>query len=380
MAHIPFNRPFVAGPEFAYLNDAIKRMHISGDGYYTKACQAFFEERLGAPRALLVTSCTHALEMAALLIDIQPGDEVILPSFTFVSTVNAFILRGAKPVFIDIRPDTLNMDEDQLESLITERTRAIVPVHYAGIGCEMEKIGALAKAAGAEIVEDNAHGLFGKYRGCHLGRWGGLATHSFHETKNLSCGEGGMLLINDERYAERAEILREKGTNRSRFFRGEVAKYQWVDIGSSYVISDLLAAYLYAQLEALEDIQARRRKAWRAYLERLSPWAEANDVRVPHVPEDCETTHHIFYLIMPTHETREALIAHLAERGINAVFHYLPLHASPMGRKIAPDAPALPVTEDLSARLVRLPLFNDLTQLEQEHIIRSVLEFSGVKA
>jgi dTDP-4-amino-4,6-dideoxygalactose transaminase len=375
MIRIPFNRPYVAGPEFANLNDAIKRMHISGDGYYTKACQKFFESRLGAPRALLVTSCTHALEMAAHLIDIGPGDEFILPSFTFVSTANAFILRGAKPVFVDIRPDTLNLDETQVEAAITSRTRAILPVHYAGIGCEMETLTRLAREAEAEVVEDNAHGLFGKYKGRHLGTWGGLSTHSFHETKNLSCGEGGMLLINDERYIERAEILREKGTNRSSFFRGEVGKYQWVDVGSSYVISDLLAAYLYAQLEAFDDFQARRSETWHVYQRRLTPWAGAHGVHLPYVPEDCEPTHHIFYLIMPTHEAREALITHLDARGINAVFHYLPLHTSPMGKKLAPDSPALPVTDDLSARLVRLPLFNDLTQLEQEYIVRCIEEF-----
>ncbi|MCI0644324.1 MAG: dTDP-4-amino-4,6-dideoxygalactose transaminase, partial [Chloroflexi bacterium] len=256
---IPFNKPFVAGDEFRYMAQAMERGHISGDGYFSKQCHGLLEESLGVRRALLTTSCTHALEMAALLLDIRPGDEVIIPSFTFVSAANAFVLRGARPVFADIRPDTLNIDESQLEGLITPRTKAIVVMHYGGVGCEMDAIMEIAGRHGVAVVEDNAHGLFGKYRGRYLGTFGCLATLSFHETKNFSCGEGGALLINDAALVERAEIIREKGTDRSRFFRGQVDKYTWVDVGSSYLSSDLLAAFLYAQLEAREEIQARRR-------------------------------------------------------------------------------------------------------------------------
>src|SRR5579864_2320149 len=265
IADIPFNRPFASGKEYTYIQQAIENGHVSGDGPFTRKCQQKLEQMLGVPKVLLTTSCTDALEMAALLLDIQPGDEVIVPAFTFVSTVNAFVLRGARPVFIDIRPDTLNLDEQQLEALITPRTRAILPVHYAGVGCEMDAIGAIAERHGVPIVEDNAHGLFGKFRGKHLGTFGVMATQSFHETKNFSCGEGGALLINDGRFVDRAEIIREKGTDRSRFFRGLVDKYTWTDIGSSYLPSDLLAAILLAQFEARESIQSARRRIWSTY-------------------------------------------------------------------------------------------------------------------
>jgi dTDP-4-amino-4,6-dideoxygalactose transaminase len=286
---IPFNKPYVVGKEFEYIQQAIDNLHLSGDGLFTKRCEALLEQELGVPRALLATSCTHALEMAALLLDIKSGDEIIIPSFTFVSTVNAFVLRGARPIFIDIRPDTLNLDESQLERLITPRTRAIVVVHYAGVGCEMEAILQVAQRHGVPVIEDNAHGLLGKYRGKCLGTFGCLATLSFHETKNFNCGEGGALLINDPQFIERAQIIREKGTNRSRFFRGEVDKYTWVDVGSSYLLSDILAAFLYAQLETRELIQSRRKRIWEYYYAQLKDWASNYGVQLPFVPAHCES-------------------------------------------------------------------------------------------
>ncbi len=372
---IPFNRPCLLGNELTYITDVIQKGHAAGDGTYTKKCHALLEENLGVLKALLTTSCTHALEMAALLLDIQPGDEVIVPDFTFVSTVNAFVLRGARPVFADIRPDTLNLDEAQLERLITPRTRAIVPVHYAGVGCEMDAILELAGRHGIAVVEDNAHGLFGKYKGRYLGTFGCLATQSFHETKNFTCGEGGALLINDPRYIERAEIIREKGTNRSRFFRGQVDKYTWVDIGSSYLPSDILAAFLCAQLEAREQIQASRRRIWHTYHDQLHDWGSAHGVRLPIVPAHCEQPYHMFYLLLPSLERRQALIDHLKRHGILSVFHYLPLHLSDMGRKFGGRPGDCPVTEDVSDRLLRLPFYNDLTEADQARVCAAIREF-----
>jgi dTDP-4-amino-4,6-dideoxygalactose transaminase len=313
--------------------------------------------------------------MSALLLDIQPGDEVIVPSFTFVTTVNAFVLRGANPVFIDVRPDTLNFNEEKLEQLITPRTKAIIPVHYAGIGCEMDAILEIAGRYGVPVVEDNAHGLFGKYKGKYLGTFGKLATQSFHETKNFNCGEGGALLINDPQYIERAEIVREKGTNRSRFYRGQVDKYTWVDLGSSYLPSDMLAAYLYAQLEAREQIQAKRRQIWEYYHEHLQNWAEENGVRFPIVPDHCDQAYHMFYVLMPSLEKRQALLAHLKAQGIIGTFHYLPLHLSEVGRKLGGKEGDCPVTEDVSDRLLRLPFYNDLTEADQARIVAAVHEF-----
>jgi len=375
MMPIPFNRPVVVGDELSYVTQAIFSGHAAGDGSFTKRCNKLLEEALGVPKVLLTTSCTHALEMSALLLDIHPGDEVIVPSFTFVTTANSYVLRGAKPVFVDIRPDTLNMDEAQLEGLITERTRAILPVHYAGVGCEMDVIGALAARRQVPIVEDNAHGLFGKYRGKFLGTFGALATQSFHETKNFTCGEGGALLINDPRYIERAEIIREKGTNRSRFFRGQVDKYTWVDIGSSYLPSDILAAFLYAQLEARQAIQAKRRSIWETYYEHLQQWAEHNAVQLPTVPAHCEQPYHLFYLVLPSLDDRQALIGHLKERGIQSVFHYLPLHLSDMGRQYGGKEGDCPVTERVSDCLLRLPFYNDLSEEDQMRVIEAVVEF-----
>ena len=376
-ATIPFNRPFASGREYDYIKQAIERGHVSGDGPFTRLCQQMIEALLGVSRVLLTTSCTDALELSALLLDIRPGDEVIVPSFTFVSTVNAYVLRGAKPVFIDIRPDTLNLDESLLEGLIGLRTKAIVPVHYAGVGCEMDTILTTAQRHGIAVVEDNAHGLFGKYRGKNLGTFGSLATLSFHETKNISCGEGGALLINDHRHAERAEILREKGTNRSRFFRGQVDKYTWVDVGSSFLPSDILAAFLYAQLEEHDRIQSARRRIWTNYFLHLGGWALKTGARLPYVPPHCDQSFHMFYLMMPTVEARDALIAHLRTRGIMSVFHYLPLHLSEMGRRCGGENAFCPVTEDASECLLRLPFYNQLAEDDQAAIIESIQEFRG---
>ena len=377
MNRIPFNRPAIVGKELYYISQAIHEGHAAGDGTFTKRCHAFLEEALDVPKVLLTTSCTHALEMAALLLDIQPGDEVIVPSFTFVTTVNAFVLRGARPVFVDIRPDTLNLDEGLLEGLITPRTKAILPVHYAGVGCEMDAILEIAGRHGIAVVEDNAHGLFGKYKGRYLGTFGCLATQSFHETKNFSCGEGGALLISDMKYIERAEILREKGTNRSRFFRGEVDRYTWVDLGSSYLPSDILAAFLYAQLEAREQIQARRREIWEYYYEHLSSWAQEHEVRLPIVPAHCEQPYHIFYLLLPSLEQRQALIAHLKAREISSVFHYIPLHLSEMGRNFGGAPGDCPVTEAVSDYLLRLPFYNDLTEADQARVVDAITRFGA---
>lgn len=372
---IPFNKASLVGNELTYMAQAVQNGHISGDGPFSKRCHAWLEQRLGVSKALLTTSCTHALEMTALLLDLQPGDEVIVPSFTFVSTVNAFVLRGARPVFADIRPDTLNLDESRLEALITPRTRALYVVHYAGVACEMDAILAIANRHNLPVVEDNAHGLFGQYHGRNLGTFGSLATQSFHETKNFTCGEGGALLINDPRYAERAEILREKGTNRSRFFRGQVDKYTWVDIGSSYLPSDALAAFLYAQFEQAEAIQARRQHIWQTYASQLSAWAERHRVCLPVVPAACQQPYHLFYLLLPDLEARQGLIEHLKERGILAVFHYLPLHLSDMGRRFGGQPGDCPVTESVSDRLVRLPLYYDLSQSEQAAVIEAVTAY-----
>ena len=373
---IPFNRPGLVGNEWEYMAQAVANGHISGDGEFTRKCHAFFEKELGVPRALLTTSCTHALEMAALLVDIRPGDEVIVPSFTFVTTVNAFVLRGATPVFIDIRPDTLNLDESKLEGLITPRTKAIVPVHYAGVGCEMDFICQVARRHEVPVIEDNAHGLFGKYKGRWLGTFGALATQSFHETKNFTCGEGGALLINDERYIERAEIIREKGTNRSRFFRGQLDKYTWIDLGSSYLPSDILAAFLYAQLECRDQVQAARRRVWDNYVENLSDWAQDNAVRLPFVPSHCEHSFHMFYLLLPSFEQRQTFIERLKNQGIWSVFHYLPLHLSPMGRQWGYQEGDCPVTEDVSDRLVRLPFYSGLTEADQARVVAAIRELS----
>lgn len=372
---IPFNRPTLLGSELANIADAIRRGHAAGDGHYTKLCHELLENELDVPKVLLTTSCTHALEISALLLGLGPGDEVIIPSFTFVSTANAYVLRGATPVFLDVRPDTLNLDERLLENAITPRAKAVVLVHYAGVACAMDEIVEIAERRGLAIIEDNAHGLFGKYKGQWLGTFGALAAQSFHETKNVSCGEGGALLINDPALVEAAEIIREKGTNRSRFFRGEVDKYSWVGLGSSYLPSDLLAAFLYAQLCDWERIQTVRRDVWTRYFEELHSWAAANDVGLPSVPRECEQSYHMFYVLLPTADQREAFIDHLRSRGIMSVFHYVPLHLSEMGQQYGGRPGDCPVTEDVSDRLVRLPFFNDLTSSDQERVIGTILEF-----
>jgi dTDP-4-amino-4,6-dideoxygalactose transaminase len=374
---IPFNKPGLVGNEYRYMARAVEQGHLSGDGAFSRRCHAMLERDLGVRKALLTTSCTHALEMAALLLDLEPGDEVIVPSYTFVSTVNAFVLRGARPVFIDIRRDTLNLDEARLEPLVTRRTRAVVPVHYAGVGCEMDVILEVARRHGVAVVEDNAHGLFGRYKGRYLGTFGALATQSFHETKNVTCGEGGALLVNDERYVERAEVVREKGTDRSRFFRGQVDKYTWVDVGSSYLPSDLLAAFLCAQLEARAEIQAKRRRVWEYYWSALQDWARRREVRLPVVPSHCEQPYHMFYLVMPSLRTRQGMIEHLRSRGITSVFHYQPLHLSEMGRTFGGRQGDCPVAEDISDRLVRLPFYNDLTGQDQDRVVDAILHFRG---
>lgn len=372
---IPFNKPTIVGKELYYISQAIHRGYSAGDGGFTKQCHAYLEAALGVPKALLTSSCTDALEMTALLLNLEPGDEVIVPSFTFVSSANAYALRGARPVFVDVRPDTLNLNEKLLEERITERTKAIVPVHYAGVGCEMDEIMAIAGKYGLAVIEDNAHGLFGKYKGRNLGTFGAFATQSFHETKNFICGEGGALLINDERYIERAEIIREKGTNRSRFFRGQVDKYTWVDIGSSFLPSDILAAFLYAQLEARNEIQGKRRHIWEYYQEHLTAWAEDNCIRLPIIPSHCEQSYHMFYLLLPTLEARQALIDWLKADGILAVYHYLPLHLSDMGARLGGRPGDCPVTEHVSDRLLRLPFFNELSEAEQASVVERLLAF-----
>ena len=372
---IPFNKPAFVGAEISYMRDSIAKGRISGDGEYSRRCHAFLEDRLAVRKALLTTSCTHALEMAALLLDIQPGDEVIVPSFTFVSSINAFVLRGAVPVFADIRRDTLNLDERQLPELITERTRAIVLVHYAGVACEMDAIMALARERDIAVVEDNAHGLFARYKGRYLGTFGQLATLSFHETKNFNCGEGGALLINDESMIERAEIIREKGTNRSRFFRGQVDKYTWVDVGSSYLPSDMLAAYLLAQFERASEIQARRREVWLRYQQGLAGWARSLGVQLPTVPGHVDQAYHMYYLILPSQDARAALIQHLKDCGILSVFHYQPLHLSTMGLRYGGEPGDCPVTEDLADRLLRLPFYYALSPDEQDEVVAALRAF-----
>ncbi len=373
---IPFTRPGLLAKGIANLGEAMASGKLSGDGPFCRRAEKLLEEALGTKRALVTTSCTHALEMSALLLDLQPGDEVIVPAFTFVSTVNAFVLRGARPIFADVRTDTLNLDETHLAALVTPRTRAIVPVHYAGVACELDEIGAIAKQCGAAVVEDNAHGLFGTYRGRPLGSIGALATQSFHDTKNFTCGEGGALLVNDPAFTERAEILREKGTNRSRFFRGQVDKYTWVDVGSSYVLSDLLGALLLGQLETREQIQANRGRIWKRYAAELAGWATERGYRLPIVPAHCEQSFHMFYLLLPP-AARTAFIDHLKARGVQAVFHYQALNTSPMGLMHGGKPGMCPVTERVSDELVRLPLYNDLTDDDQSKVIDAVRSFTA---
>ncbi len=373
---VPFNRTHVCDNELGYLAEAVRHGSTCGDGPFTRRATALLKELTGAGDALLTTSCTHALEMSALLLDLRPGDEVIMPSFTFCSTANAYALRGAVPVFADCRPDTLNIDERLIEAAITERTRAVVVVHYGGIACEMETIGEICERYGLALIEDNAHGLGGFYRGRPLGSYGRMAAQSFHATKNVQCGEGGALLLNDPETAVRAEIIREKGTDRSRFFRGQIAKYQWIDIGSSYLPSDVLAAMLTAQLESFDRIQARRHAVWQAYHEGLADWAAANGVLRPTVPDGCAHPAHLYYLLMPDLHHRQRFIAHLAAAGVQAVFHYQPLHSAPAGLRYGRTAPGgCAVTENVADRLVRLPLSAGLDGDEVTRVIDAALTY-----
>ena len=372
---IPFNQVTALGEEWTYTRSVVESGQVGGGGEFTQRCEALLERILGAPRVLLTTSGTHALELAAMLLDTRPGDEVIVPSFAFVSTANAFKLTGASLVFADIGPDTLNLDPDDVAHKVTSRTRCIVPVHYAGVGCEMDELQRLTEGTGIRVVEDNAHGLMGTYRGRQLGTLGWLGIQSFHATKNFTCGEGGALVINDPAQIERAEILREKGTNRSQFFRGEVDKYTWLDVGSSYPPSDILAAFLLAQLECRDRIQCRRRELWERYYAGLSDWAGRVGATLPHVPKDREQAFHMFYLVFATESQQSAFIEHLRQRQIQAVFHYLPLHTSPLGRRLGGQEGQCPVTERVSRCLVRLPFFFALSDDDQERIIGAILEF-----
>lgn len=373
---IPFNRVAPIGGEIEYMHAALAGAHISGAGPFTRACEELLERELGVRKALLTTSCTHALEMTALLLDIRPGDEVILPSFTFVSTANAFVLRGATPVFVDVRDDTLNIDERLIARAVTDRTKAIVVVHYAGVACEMDAIRTLADQRGIPIVEDNAHGLFGSYRGRWLGTFGSMTALSFHETKNFSCGEGGALLLNDESLIERAEILREKGTNRSRFFRGEVDKYSWVDLGSSYVPSDLLAAFLLGQLEKRQEIQRLRRDVFERYHSALATWARQHGVRTLSAGAECEHSYHMYYVRLLNARVRRQFIDALRAVGALAVSHYVPLHLSPVGLRHGYEPGDLPVTEAVSDEIVRLPFYTTLSPHDQEAVTDTIQRFN----
>jgi dTDP-4-amino-4,6-dideoxygalactose transaminase len=372
---IPFNRPFIAGKELYYIAQAVVLGNIAGDGHFTQKCCQLLAERFGIYKVLMTPSCTAALEMAAILCELGPGDEVILPSFTFVSTVNAVVRLGAKPIFIDIRPDTLNLDEKLIAGVITPNTKVIFPVHYAGVGCNMDQIMAIAEQHHLLVVEDAAQGVNAFYRGRALGSIGHLGTYSFHETKNYISGEGGALCINTPAMVERAEIIRDKGTNRSQFFRGEVDKYTWVDVGSSYVLSEICSAFLYAQLELLDIIAERRRNIYRFYHLHLRPLEEQGLLRLPHVPEDCQSNFHLFYILLPDMETRDSLMRHLKQQGILAVFHYVPLHSSPMGRKFGYRADDLPITEVLSGCLLRLPFYYEITEDEQERVVAAIKAF-----
>ncbi|KUI15656.1 dTDP-4-amino-4,6-dideoxygalactose transaminase [Mycobacterium lehmannii] len=372
---IPFNKPAIVGPELTYVGEAVAGLHASGDGPFTKRAQALLEAEFDAKRVLLTTSCTSALELAALLCDLQPGDEVIVPSYTFVSTANAFVLRGARPVFVDIRSDTLNIDEELIERAITPRTRAICPVHYAGVACEMDAIMDIADRHRLWVVEDAAQGVHARYKDRWLGTLGHLGCYSFHETKNLSCGEGGALVINNAAMEQRAEIIREKGTNRSQFIRGQTDKYTWVDMGSSFLPSDMLAAFLVGQIENMEKITARRGEIFNLYVALLAPLEARGCIRLPVIPSHCYANHHMFYILTADIEERTALIAHLRGIGIHAVFHYVPLHSSPFARMLGVPQTHLPRTEDLSARLLRLPLYFDLTNDEVEEVAGAVWDF-----
>lgn len=372
---IPFNKPFIVGKELHYISQSVLSGHTSGDGLFTKKCNKILQEKFHAKKILLTHSCTAALEMSAILCNINMGDEVILPSYTFVSTANAFFLRGAKLIFVDIRPDTLNIDETKIEAAITKNTKAIVPVHYAGVSCKMDVIMDIAKKNNIFIIEDAAQGVNAKYKDRYLGTIGDLGTYSFHETKNFTCGEGGALVINNESFLERAEIIREKGTNRSKFFRGQVDKYTWVDIGSSYLPSDLLAAFLYAQLENMDLINIRRQSLFEHYYQRLMPLKNAGCLQLPYIPQETQSNSHLFYIILESEQVRNELMDYLKTKGILSVFHYIPLHLSPVGLSMGYKEGQLPITESVSKCLLRLPFYYDLTHEEQDEVINTINEF-----
>jgi dTDP-4-amino-4,6-dideoxygalactose transaminase len=377
---IPFNKPFIIGKELYYVAQSVLQGQISGDGPYTKKVQRYLEETFHSRQVLLTNSCTAALELAAILSDVKPDDEVILPSFTFSSTANAFLLRRARLVFVDVRPDTLNLDERILESAITHRTRAIVPVHYAGTACDMDSILGVARKYGLMVVEDAAQGVNSKYKGKYLGTLGDLGAYSFHETKNFICGEGGAIVLNNADFVQRAEIIREKGTNRSRFFRGEVDKYTWVDIGSSLLPSDILAAFLFAQLENMELITMKRERIYRLYEGQLRGLAHEGLLSLPSIPPDCESNYHMFFVVLNSLKTRTDLIEHLKSQGILAVFHYVPLHTSPMGRSMGYREGMLPVTESVSERVLRLPMYYDMQDHEVMSVVAEIFRFFKMKA
>jgi dTDP-4-amino-4,6-dideoxygalactose transaminase len=372
---IRFSAPFVTGRELELLAQCLATNETSGDGAFSKRCERLMEERFAAKRVLLTTSCTAALEIGALLAEVGPGDEVILPSYTFVSTANAFLLRGATPRFVDVRPDTLNLDERQLPAAINERTKAIVPVHYAGVACEMDGIRALARKHDLLVIEDAAQGVYSRYKGAFLGTLGEIGAYSFHATKNFSCGEGGALVVNDDSLVERAEIIREKGTNRSRFYRGQVDKYTWVDVGSSYVLSDMLSALLLGQLEAMTTITEQRKRIFERYVAAFGPLESRGLVTLPAIPAECETNYHLFAILTESLAVRTALIEFLKARGIAAPFHYVPLHTSPMGAKLGYRAGMLPVTESIADRIVRLPLYAGLAEGAVGEVIDAVAAF-----
>jgi dTDP-4-amino-4,6-dideoxygalactose transaminase len=372
---IPFNRPFIAGRELEYIQQAVTAGDLSGGGRFTRGCAELLQTRFGIHKVLLTPSCTAALEMAAMLCDLQPGDEVIMPSYTFVSTANAVVRLGARPVFVDVRPDTLNLDENRIEAAITAKTRAICPVHYAGVACEMDTIGEIAARRRLMVVEDAAQAVDASYRGRPLGSLGHMAAFSFHETKNVICGQGGALCLNDPTLVERAEILRDRGTNRQKFLRGMVDKYTWVDVGSAYAPSELCSAFLYAQLEMIDAISARRRSRYRSYQTQLAPLEARGLLRLPATPLGCQSNSHMFWIILSDQHARDALLEYLKAQGILAVFHYVPLHSSPMGKTFGYQPSDLPVTEDLSGRLLRLPLYHELTDEQLQRVVDHVVSF-----
>jgi len=375
---IPFNKPYMTGNEIGYITQSHANQHLSGDGPFTHKCHEWLERQTGCAKALLTHSCTAALEMAALLLDVQPGDEIIMPSYTFVSTANAFVLRGGVPVFVDIRPDTLNIDESLIEAAITPRTRAIVPVHYAGVACEMDKIIAIAKKHGLLVIEDAAQGVMSAYKGKPLGSIGDIGAFSFHETKNIISGEGGAILINNGKYADRAEIIREKGTNRSQFFRGQIDKYTWVDIGSSYLPGELTAAFLWAQMEQADGITGSRLAIWENYHRELEALERMGVLRRPVIPNDCQHNAHMYYILLNSLHERMALLKEMRSMGVDAVFHYVPLHSSLAGKKVGRvGCGELPVTEWLADRLLRLPLWIGL-ESQQEKVIKAIRGFFGI--